>query len=612
MTKARAAVEERLARLPNRPGVYLFKDEAGTVLYVGKANSLRARVRSYFRGQKSHSLKTRELVRHIADLETIVVGSEVEALILEANLIKEHQARFNIQLRDDKQYPYIKVTVREPFPRVYVTRRVTNDGNRYFGPYTSVGTMRQALEVIKRLYTVRSCRYALPTEHPERPCLDYHIGRCLAPCVGLQSEDSYRGMVAEILDILEGETEAIRGAVERQMQEASGGLDFERAARLRDAIAGLDGLAREQRVQRVRGDDLDVFGLARDGGRAAAVVMRIRRGVLLGIETLRFEDVGEETDADLLGSVASRYYVGRGAEGRTDLPREVVLPTSFADLGALEEILSGSAHWRVSTLVPQRGEKRRLADLANENARHALEDVTTGLDPTRDRAEDVLYDVQEKLDLKIVPRLMVCFDISHTQGSENVGSAVVFENGEPKKAEYRRMKIVGGWGNDDFRSMNEVVTRYLRRRKEEEKPIPDLLVIDGGKGQLGAAVEALRELELADPAVVAIAKKEELLFTPGRSEPIRLSRRDRTLHLFQRMRNEAHRFAVVYNRKLRRKRTLSSGLGEVPGVGPQRQRALLKRFGSLSGVKRASVDEIARVSGISDALAIRILTYLGS
>lgn len=604
-------VESALSRLPNRPGVYLFKDESGSVIYVGKAKSLRARVRSYFRGRKSQSLRTSELVRHIADVETIVVGSEAEALILEANLIKEHQARFNIQLRDDKQYPYIKVTVKEPFPRVFVTRRVSNDGNRYFGPYTSVGAMRQALEVIKRLYTVRSCRYALPKEHPERPCLDFHIGRCLAPCVGLQSEASYRNMIGEILDILDGETETIRETVERQMQDASDDLHFERAARLRDAITGLDDLAREQRVQRVRGGDLDVFGLARDGAAAAAVVMRIRRGVLLGRETLRFEDVEHETEANLIASVASRFYVGRGEEGTADLPREVVVPGSFEDIGTLEEILSEAAPWRVSTVVPRRGEKKRLSDLANENARHALEDIPTGLDPTRDRAEGVLYNVQETLDLKIVPRLMVCFDVSHTQGSENVGSAVVFENAEPRKAEYRRMKIKGEWGNDDYRSMNEVVTRYLRRRKGEEKPIPDLLVIDGGKGQLGAAVEALRELELADTAVVAIAKKEEVLFQPGRAEPIRLSGRDRTLHLMQRMRDEAHRFAVVYNRKLRRRRTLSSGLGEVPGVGPQRQEALLRRFGSLRGVKGASESELARVKGISKELASRILTYLG-
>ena len=324
-------IQDQLRGLPSRPGVYLFRDASGDILYVGKAKSLRPRVRSYFRGSNP-SLKTRELVRHVEGVETIVVGSEAEALILEANLIKEHRPRFNIQLRDDKRYPYIKVTIREAFPRVFVTRSLDDDGSRYFGPYTSVGSMRDALEIVKRLYTVRSCRYDLPREAPERPCLDYHIGRCLAPCVGYQDQASYAAMIEEILRVLDGETEDVRQRVDERMRAASEELEFERAARLRDALSALDALAREQRVEKLRGGDYDVVGLARDGDLAAAVVMRIRRGVLLGRDTLRFSDIGEESDATLLTTFASRYYLGRGELGGQNLPKEILVPVEFEDI----------------------------------------------------------------------------------------------------------------------------------------------------------------------------------------------------------------------------------------------------------------------------------------
>jgi excinuclease ABC subunit C len=600
-----------LGRLSTRPGVYLFRDARSTVLYVGKAKSLRSRVRSYFRSEGDHSPKTRELMRRVESLETMVVGSEAEALILEANLIKEHRPRFNILLRDDKRYPYIKVTVQEPFPRVYVTRRVLNDGARYFGPYTSVGPMREALEVVKRLHTVRSCRYDLPREAPERPCLDYHIGRCKAPCVGLQSGESYRAMIDEILGILEGNTEELRRDVEERMRAAAAALDFELAARLRDVAHGLDTLAREQRVHRAQGGDLDVVGLARDGDLAAGVVMRVRRGLLLGRESVRFADVGEEADVELLASLLSRYYLGSGSARMADLPREVLLPAQVADQLLFEEVLGEAAGHRVHLAAPQRGEKVRLVDLAGQNARHVLEDRVAAAAWSVDRAEDALYGLQEELDLKIVPRLMVCFDISHMQGAETVASAVVFENGEPRRADYRHMRIKGNWGNDDFRSMEEAVGRYFRRRRDEGKPLPDLAVIDGGKGQLSAATTALASLDLADVQVAALAKKEEEVFVPGHRDAIRLDRRNRALHVLQRIRDEAHRFALRYNRKLRSKRTLRSDLGDIPGIGPRRQTELLRRFGSVRGVREATRDEIARLPGFSEALASRVLTYLG-
>jgi len=602
---------DRLAKLATKPGVYLFRDARGTVLYVGKAKALRARVRSYFQAGADLSAKNRELVRAVDSVETLVVGSEAEALILEANLIKEHRPRFNILLRDDKKYPYIKVTVREPFPRVYVTRRIINDGSRYFGPYTSVGPMREALEVVKQLHTVRSCRYDLPGEAPERACLDYHIGRCKAPCVGLQSEADYRAMIDEILRVLEGDTEDLRATVEGRMKVAAEKLDFERAAELRDVLAGLDTLARDQRVHRTQGGDLDIVGVARDGELGAGVVLRVRSGLLLGQQTLRFGKVLQESDADLLASLLSRHYLGGGDVVLADLPRQVLLPWDVEDREVLSEVLTEAAGRNVEVAVPKRGGNRRLLELAEQNARQILEDRVTALAYAADRAEDALFSLQEELDLKVVPRLMVCFDVSHTQGAETVASVVMFENGEPKRAGYRHMRIKGDWGNDDFRSMHEAVTRWFKRRLDEGAPLPDLTVIDGGKGQLGAAVAALSDLGIRDVAVAALAKKEEEVFVPGRSESIRLDRRDRALHVLQRLRDEAHRFAVRYNRKLRSRRTIRSDLGDIPGIGPRRQTTLLKRFGSLQGVREATKEEIARVPGFSEALASKVLTYLG-
>jgi excinuclease ABC subunit C len=601
---------ELLRSLSTAPGVYLFRSEKGEILYVGKAKSLRPRVRSYFRQDGAHSIKTRELVKRVASLDTIVVGSEAEALILEANLIKEHQPRFNLQLKDDKKYPYIKVTSQEDFPRVFVTRDVRNDGSRYFGPFTSVGPLRQALEVVKRLYTVRSCRYDLLREAPDRPCLDHHIGRCLAPCVGLQTQGEYRGMIQEILRILEGDTEALRREVEGRMSRAAQELRFEEAARLRDVGRGLETIAREQRVHRVQGGDQDVLALARDGEMGVAVALRIRRGLLLGRDTQRISGAGDAGDAELLSVFATRYYLGRGEEGTLDLPREILLPGDFPDRATLESVLSEKAGRSVRVRVPQRGEKRRLVELAGTNARNALEDRVSAEVPGADRADEDLFDLQDSLDLKVVPRVMVCFDISHIQGSETVASAVVFENGVPKKAEYRHMKIKGDWGNDDYRSMTEAVSRYFRRRLEEDRPLPDLVVIDGGKGQLSSALEPLRGLGLPQVAVVALAKREEVVFLPGRPVALALGRRSRALHLLQRIRDEAHRFAITYNRKLRSRRTLTSRLEEIPGVGPSRLNALLTHFGSVKGVKEASVEEISRLPGFSGTLALRIMAYL--
>jgi excinuclease ABC subunit C len=600
-----ATLEAKLRSLPTRPGVYLMKDAEGVIIYVGKAKSLRARVRSYFQGGAQHGIKTREMVRRVEDLDTIVVRSEAEALILENNLIKENRPRFNINLRDDKTYPYIKVTD-EAFPRVYVTRRLVKDGGRYFGPYTDVRRMRQSLELVKKLYTVRSCHYDLPKEVPARPCLDYHIGRCKAPCVAFQTPDEYRGMIDEITEVLGGHTRLVARRLQAEMQKAAEEMNFERAAELRDAVRQLESLEQRQQIVDVTGSDRDIVGFARDGAEACGVVLQIREGKLLGREAQFLGNLQDEPDTEALSSFATRIYADRLARDPDGMPPEIYFGMDFEDRPVLEELLRAQARRAVRLHVPQRGEKVQLVALADQNARHLLEERKLMGNAAAERAPDALYELQEVLELSQVPRTMVCFDISHTQGTEVVASAVFFENGEPAKGEYRKMKIRGEWGNDDFASMHEAVTRWFSRRVEEGKPLPDLAVIDGGKGQLGAALKALDALDFPQQAVIGLAKKEEEIFVPGRQDSIRLPRRSHALRTLQRLRDEAHRFAITYNRKLRTKRTIRSELATIPGVGPSRQKALLAKFGSLRGVAAASEAEIAALPGFGAGLARKV------
>jgi excinuclease ABC subunit C len=593
----------KLKHLPDRPGVYLMKGAEGEVLYIGKAKSLRSRVRSYFGAGASESVKTRELVRRIVDFDTMVVSSEPEALILENNLIKEYQPRFNISLRDDKTYPYIKVTMGEPFPRVYVTRRLIRDGSRYFGPYTDVRRMRQVLEAVKRLYTIRSCQYRLPREAPPRPCLDYHIGRCLAPCVGLQDETDYHRMIEEVLEVLGGHPSRAARRLRAEMEQAAAEMRFERAGELRDALAHLGRLETQQKVVDVSGSDRDIIAVARDGDDACGVVLRIREGKLLAREPAFLGNLSGETDEAVLGAFATRFYAGRASDSLLDVPPEIFFPWDFEDRVLLEAWLRERAGHTVRTHVPQRGEKVRLVELAAQNARHLLEERRLLGATAGGRAPDALFELQEVLELPSVPRTLVCFDVSHTQGTETVASAVFFSNGVPDKSQYRRFRVKGSWGNDDYQSLREAVVRYLRRRVEEGASLPDLLVIDGGKGQLSAVREGLEELDLSQQPVVSLAKRDEEVFLPGRSDPIRLPRRSPALRLLQRARDEAHRFAVSYNRKLRTRRTIKSDLAEIPGVGPARQKVLLERFGSMRSLSSATPEEIAQLPGFGLSLA---------
>ena len=595
------AIAMKLPHLPDGPGVYLWKDRDGGVLYVGKAKRLRSRVRSYWSQEHDPNPKTRSLMRSAQDVETIVVPSEAHALILEATLIKEHHPRYNISLRDDKSYPYIKVTVQEPFPRVIVTRRLLEDGARYFGPYTDVGAMRRALNVVKRIFTVRSCHYALPKEAPERPCLDYFIKRCQAPCVGYQSEADYRLMIDEVVWFLEGRTGEVVRHVRRRMMDASERLDFEHAGELRDALRHLEKMEEPTVVLEVEGGDRDVVGYARDGEDACVVVLRIRGGKLLAREHRLLEHAEGEEDGAVLGASLAQWY--RTADARA---ADLLVPFDFDDRDVLEASLGGA---RIR--VPQRGPRRALVDLADQNARHLLEEFKLASLEADERAADPVYELQRELGLPHLPRAIVCFDISHAQGTDVVASAVWFENARPKRAEYRKFKIAAVDGNDDFRSMHEVVTRYFRRRVEEEKPLPDLAVIDGGKGQLGAARAALDALGITSMGLISLAKKEEEIFLVGRSDPVRLPRRSPALRMLQQARDEAHRFAITFQRAKRAARTLTSELLNIPGVGPNKRRMLLKAFGSLQGVKAASIDDIAALPGFGRNSARNILTALG-
>ncbi|HEX6806507.1 MAG TPA: excinuclease ABC subunit UvrC [Gemmatimonadaceae bacterium] len=592
----------KIANLPDSPGVYLWKDTEGRVLYVGKAKRLRSRVRSYLAADRIESIKTLALMRQVVDVDTIVVPSEAHALILENNLIKEYRPRFNIALRDDKSYPYIKVTVQEPFPRVIVTRRLVDDGGRYFGPYTDVGAMRRALNVVKRIFTVRSCNYDMPREMPERPCLDYHIGRCKAPCIFAQSQAEYRAMIDEVVLYLDGRTEEVTRRVRERMEEASARLDFERAAELRNALRHLEQLEEPTVVVEVEGGDRDVIGYARDGDEACVVVLRIRAGKLLAREQQVLENLEGESDAAVLSA-----YLVRGYLPSLEHASELLAPFEFDDRELIEQSLPATA-----IRVPQRGPRRQLIDLAEQNARHLLEEQKLASFEADERAVDPVYELQRELGLTTVPRAIVCFDISTAQGTDTVASCIWFENGRPKRGEYRKFKIKTVEGTDDFASMREVVTRYFQRRIEEQKPLPDLVMIDGGKGQLAAARSALESLGLGALQTVSLAKREEEVFVPGRGESLRLSRRSPGLRLLQRARDEAHRFAITYNRKRRAMRTVTSELLKIPGIGPQRRRALLHAFGSVQGVRDAHEADIARLPGFSAASARRVLEALGA
>lgn len=585
-------IKNALAVLPEKPGVYLMHDASGKVIYVGKAVVLKNRVRSYFRNLASHTPKVKAMVAKIAEIETIVTSSEVEALILECNLIKKYRPRYNISLKDDKTYPYLKVTMQEDFPRLYVTRRQLRDGARYYGPYADAGAMHATVKLLRSMFPLRTCRKM----NPDRPCLNYHIKRCLAPCAGYISKADYHKMIKSICMVLDGRTTELERDLKQQMQEAADNYAFEEAARLRDQLQAVARLNEAQKAVTNNGGDMDIFGLGQDMTGLCVQLFFVRKGKLIGRDNFFLPD-GGDTPQEVMTAFVKQYY-----NEATFIPKEVVLPylPEEDEKQIIETWLADKAQRRVELLLPQRGVKKDLLKLANENAVKLLNERLRKGSLSLKNDLQAAEELQQALGLEHPLERMDCFDISHTQGSETVASMVVFRNGTSSKKDYRRYKIVSAEGKpDDFKSMQEVV--YRRYRDYED--LPSLVVIDGGKGQLSSALEVIRGLGLDDLPVVGLAKREEEIFKPHQSESIMLDREGAALHLIQRIRDEAHRFAITYHRKLRGKRNLVSVLDHVEGIGAKRRQELWKAFKTLDAMRAASVEELAAVEGMNHAAA---------
>ncbi len=590
-------LEEKLQHLPDRPGVYLMKDTQDRIIYVGKAVVLKNRVRSYFQSSRNHSPKVKALVAKITDLEYIVTNSEIEALILECNLIKKHRPKYNISLRDDKTYPYIKVTTNEAFPRVVVTRKVLKDGARYFGPYTNAGAVHDTIHLLKTLFPLRTCRQM----DAKRPCLQYHIKRCLAPCTQQVDSKVYDEMIKAVCLFLEGRSDIVAKNLRNQMKEAVEDLEFERAAQLRDQLAAVEKITEKQNIVTGSGDQ-DVIGLARSSAGTCVQVFFVRSGKMVGREHFLMTGSEEEEDTAVLSAFLKQYY-----SQAAFIPREVLLPLAVEEPELLSSWLSDMKQGKVVLEVPKRGTKKDLVAMAVGNANTVLQEQAEKIRKDEHAAESAMQELSVKLGLPRPAYRIECFDISHIQGSETVASMVVFENGLPKKNDYRRYKIKSAEGKpDDFLSMQEVV---LRRYRQAAEPLPDLIVIDGGKGQLNSALEVIRGVGLDDIPVVGLAKEFEHIFCPGDSQPLILPNQSQALFLIQRIRDEAHRFAITYHRKLRSKRNLVSVLDHIPGIGEKRRKALWQHFGSLDKMKQAEVEELAAVPGMNMTAAQAVFTF---
>jgi len=620
----------QLAALPLRPGVYLMRNASGEVIYVGKAARLKDRVRSYFGSPHGMEPKTRALREQIDDFEYIVVGSPGEALLLEATLIKRHQPFFNIRLKDDKRYPYLKIDLQNPWPRVYITRRIEKDGARYFGPYASAGSVRATLDLVKKLFPWRSCTREITGNDP-RPCLDYYIKRCIAPCTSFCTKDEYDEVIQQVVLFLEGKADDLLRRLRRQMQSAASSMEFERAAMLRDQLRAIERTVERQAVSTTRKEDLDVFGLSRNGDHACVQVYFVRGTQMIGRDNFVLEGVNGEPDAAVLGSFLEQHY-----ESAQYIPGLVVVPLVPADVTEMEGMLGNKRGSTVEIRVPQRGEKRRLVSMAAENAGEALDMLQRKWLADTTRTDEAMEQLREELALPEVPRRIECYDNSNIQGTSPVSSMVVFVGGKPATSQYRRFRVKTVAGADDFATMREIMMRRFKRASEPQPPanrasgtpgsdpavesppssllpspseawdLPDLVIIDGGKGQLGAAVGAMRELGVHSIPAVGLAKRFEEIFVPDEEDPIVLPRGSNALYLVQRIRDEAHRFAITYHRQVRAKAAMGSALDAIPGVGPKRKKALLKKFGSVKAIREAEVDDIASTLGFTRALAEKV------
>ena len=578
---------EKIRSLPMQPGVYMYKNAAGEVIYVGKAKSLRARVRSYFNeGVGEADAKTGSLLREALDVEYIVVANEKEALALENNLIKQKQPRFNILLRDDKTYPYIKLTRFERFPRVYVTRRLKKDGSEYYGPYFPGNLAHRIVDLIHRSFLIPSCKVDLTRYHP-RPCLQYYIKRCLGPCVqGLTISEAYQEAVRDVQLLLEGRQTDLSRSLRQRMDQAAVDQEYERAARYRDLLSTVEQLQEKQRIAAVEGDDVDVFGYHFENQMLAVNVFHMRGGKILDRRDFFWEDLPERepgqpfNPGEFFSALLKQIYIDQQY-----VPRNVLAPVDFDDRVTLEELLSEKRQGKVEILVPQRGEKRSLIDLVAQNAKQSFDQRFRVMKPAAAAIQEAL---QDALTLPDLPKRIECFDISHIQGAETVASMVVWEDGKMNKSEYRKFIVRTVQGVDDFASMREVVARRYKRLRDEKKPFPSLVLIDGGLGQLHAAADALESLEITNQQLAAIAKREEIIYVHGQEDdPVVLDRHSPVLHLVQMIRDESHRFAVTFHRKRRQMRDRKSELLEIPGIGERTRQRLLQHFGSVRAVQEA-------------------------
>ncbi|MEW6401643.1 MAG: excinuclease ABC subunit UvrC [Chloroflexota bacterium] len=618
-----------LATLPTKPGCYIYRNVSGDVIYVGKAINLKNRVRSYFHADMSHDAKTRRLVREIADAEWIVVGSELEALILEMNLIKKHRPKYNVRLKDDKRYPYIKVHWSDPFPKVTVTRQMTEDGSRYFGPYTSAWAVYQTLDVLRRIFPYLTCDREI-TGQDKRACLYYDIKLCTAPCIAAIDQAGYRQVISDLMDFLSGHSEPIVERIKRNMEKASEEMRFERAAALRDQLKAIQSIIERQKIVFATDyKDSDVLAMARSNGEACVQIFFIRGGKLIGREYFILEGTEDAADNEVMSQFVKQFYTEAAA-----IPEQVMLPQEIEEAKIIGQWLrSKRGGDKVEFFVPKDGQPQELVKMAAENATETLSALRTQWQADTHRQEQALAELQSALNLPSPPNRIECYDISNTQGTAIVGAMVVFTQGVPDKKLYRKFNIESVVGApDDFASMEEMLTRRFRRwqgsqqteagsssalRAPGPKPdasfsfLPDLIIIDGGKGQLGRAVKVLEQAGLYGKIpIVGLAKQEEEVFFPGKSESLMLSRHSQGLYLIQRIRDEAHRYGITAHRKKRTKLGMASILDSIPGIGPTRRKALLKHFGSVDKIRAASVEELAAVKGMNEAAAESIKAHL--
>jgi excinuclease ABC subunit C len=593
-----------LKNLPSSPGVYLMKGEGGALLYVGKAKSLADRVRSYFQPSASHTPRIRHLVEHVKDLEVIVTGSELEALILENNLVKKHRPRYNVVLRDDKNYPYLRLPLQDDYPRLEIVRRVRPDGAVYFGPYVPTHAMRETLRVLRTLFPLPNCNIVIDGT-AERPCIEFEIKRCLAPCTGHQTKEEYREMVRQVRLFLEGKDRELIKILRGRMEVEAAGLRFEEAARLRDRIAKIERTLERQRITMTEPVDQDVIALSREGDATNVQILFIRGGLMIGRKDFFLERMAEIPDEEVYGSILQQFYHQEGL-----VPPELVLSARPSEAELLEQWLGQKRGGPVRLIVPSRGHDLQILRLAQENARVSLNEHLRG----REQTEAVLSDLKARLGLKRLPHRIEGFDISNILGEQAVGSLVVFEGGRPKKSDYRHFRIRTIRGADDFGMIREVVQRHYAGRLSAAESLPDLILIDGGKGQLSVAIEALRAAGLTDRDVIGLAKakgeKEERVFLPGQRDPLILDPVSPVTHLLQRVRDEAHRFAITHHRKRRGGDLMRSALDVIPGIGPARKRALLRRFGSLERLREAGLDELLTIPHMTREIAETVLRTL--